>query len=67
MVTKERIEEMEENFWSESNDEDTQDWRETLTDEEMKLVDKWDNEYAKITVKLCKQILDIENNKNKNQ
>jgi len=60
MISKERMDEMEEDFWSESNDEDTQEWREDLTDEEIKVVDKWDQSYVQGTVKLCQQILDIE-------
>ena len=53
------MDEMEEDFWSESNDEDTQEWREDLTDEEIKVIDKWDRKYAQGTVNVCKQILDF--------
>ena len=60
MITKERVSEMEEDFWNESNDEDTQEWRDDLTDEEIKVVDKWDRKYAQGTVKLCQHIIDIE-------
>jgi len=63
MITQDRIDEMEDDFWSESNDEDTQEWREDLTEEETKVVDKWDRKYAQGTVSLCQQILDIEKEK----
>lgn len=65
MISQERMEEMEDDFWSESNDDYTQEWREDLTDEETRLVDKWDRKYAQGTIKLCEQILDIEKEKTK--
>lgn len=46
MISKERIEELESYFWDETNDEETQEWRDDLTEEERKIVDVWDNKYA---------------------
>lgn len=31
---------------NETNDEETQEWRNELTDEEQALVDRWDNGYS---------------------
>lgn len=42
MLTKERLEEMESLFWAESNDPETEEWRESLTDEEAAIVAQWD-------------------------
>lgn len=42
MISKERLEELENYFWSETNDEETQEWREDLNDEEQELINEWD-------------------------
>lgn len=42
MITPKRIRQMEENFWAETNDPTTEEWREDLTAEELALVARWD-------------------------
>ena len=42
MISPERKEELEELFWSETNEEWTQQWRFDLTEEEADLVDAWE-------------------------
>lgn len=42
-VSKERESELRENWESETNDPDTEEWRENLTPQEQKLVDAWDD------------------------
>lgn len=43
MITPERIRQMEDNFWAETNDPTTEEWREDLTAEELTLVARWDD------------------------
>ncbi len=43
MIVSERIRQMEENFWAETNDPTTEEWREDLTAEELALVAQWDD------------------------
>lgn len=45
MITADRIRQMEENFWAETNDPATEEWREDLTAEELALVARWDDEW----------------------
>lgn len=42
MLTDERIAEMQDNFWAETNDPATEEWRDELTAEEAALVARWD-------------------------
>lgn len=57
MISKERIEELESYFWDETNDEETQEWRNDLNDEEEKLVSEWDEKYASGFATLCEEIM----------
>lgn len=57
MISKDRIEELETCFWNETNDEETEEWREYLNDEEIKLVNEWDKNVNKGMVTLCQEIL----------
>ena len=57
MILKERLEEIENYFWDESNDEDTQDWRMNLNVEEEKLVSAWDRKFSNAIVTICSKIL----------
>lgn len=45
MIAKERIEEIESYWWSETNDEESQEWRDDLNEEEKKYVDDFDKIY----------------------
>lgn len=58
MITEERVDELQDLFWSETNEDWTQEWRDDLTDEEEFLVKKWDRDYTQSTLKLCEQILE---------
>lgn len=44
MLSKDRETELNELFWNESNDEETQAWRDELTIEEERLVEQWDHD-----------------------
>jgi hypothetical protein len=57
MISKERIEELESYFWDETNDVETQEWRDDLNDEEEKLISEWDEKYAVGIGTLCKEIM----------
>ena len=60
MICSERFAENESLFWSENNEDWTQEWREELTAEEASLVDKWDDMVAGGMYRLAKRILDLE-------
>ena len=42
MISSERVKQMQENFWAETNSPDSVEWRESLTNEERALVAAWD-------------------------
>ena len=44
-ISEERQDELSELFWAETNDEDSQEWRNELTAEEAALVAKWDGDF----------------------
>lgn len=46
-ITPEREAELSENFWEETNDPETEEWRDELTADEKKLVEQWDDEFEK--------------------
>ena len=43
MIDPERLRQMEDNFWAETNDPDSEEWREDLTAEEAALVAEWED------------------------
>ena len=45
MISKERIDEMETLFWAETNDPETEAWRQDLTPEEAAIVRDWDDDF----------------------
>lgn len=57
MISKERIKELEHYFWNESNDEDTQEWRDELNLEEEKLIESWDDRVNTATKNLCEKMV----------
>jgi hypothetical protein len=63
MISQERIEELESYFWDETNDEDTQEWRNDLDEEEEKLVDKWEKQYWGGYIRLCTELAERINSK----
>ncbi len=63
MISESRLEEIEKYFWAESNDEDTQIWRDELNTEEQELIDEWDKRVDKAITKLTNEIYKIEQKK----
>lgn len=59
MITPERAQQMQNNFWAESNDPTTEEWRETLTEEEAAVVKGWDALCDKGIVSLAAYTLDV--------
>lgn len=57
-VTPEREEYLDWAFWSETNDPETQEWRDDLTADEAILVEHWDEAVNRAICTLCKKILD---------
>ena len=49
--------ELERLFWAETDDPETQVWREELTDEEAALVAAWDDQVVIGMARLCREIL----------
>lgn len=43
MIDPERLRQMENNFWAETNDPTSEEWREELTVEELALVEEWED------------------------
>jgi len=58
-VSSDRIKELEDCFWSETNDEWTQEWRDDLTPAETALVDEWDRGYDSGINKLITAIVAV--------
>ena len=56
-VSDERRDELLELFWSETNEDWTQEWRDDLTPEESALVDEWDDVYEKGVLRLMERIV----------
>lgn len=54
------LEELETLFWSETNEEWTQEWRDDLTSEETAQVAQWDERVRKGMLKMCQDILRME-------
>jgi hypothetical protein len=44
-LSAERLDGLSSYFWEETNDADTQKWRDALTPEESALIDEWDKKY----------------------
>lgn len=61
MVTHERANELHDLFWNETNDSDTEEWRESLTQEEAAIVARWDRQVEVGLGKLYKAITDLNN------
>ncbi len=56
-----RVEELRHYWNQETEDEDTQEWREEVTDvTEQLLIEEWDNSYNAGILKLCEEILEAE-------
>ena len=53
-----RISDLWENFCAETNDPESEEWRNDLTDEEARMVSDWDNRYNNGVLRLCEAILE---------
>lgn len=60
MISKERLDELSALFWDETNEPETQEWLDDLTQEEAVLVEQWDERSAAGMYNLYKDILDRE-------
>ena len=60
MITDERLNELHEMFWSETNEDWTQEWRDELTEEEDALVFEWDEKAMRGLLNLCNEILRLQ-------
>lgn len=60
MLTVERQDELNSLFWSETNDEWTQDWRDGLMPEEIAYVNALDTGYEHALTRVAQQILDVQ-------
>ena len=60
MISQERFDELQELFWSETNESWTQEWRDELTPEEAEIIDKWDNKVADGMYQLASRIIELE-------
>ena len=58
MIDPERLQQMEDNFWAETNDPASEEWREELTAEEVTLVAEWD---ARVEAGITRMIVDTQN------
>ena len=58
MITRERFEELNSYFWQESNEVETQEWRDELTAEEAKLIDEWDEQNRLCMLRMLEKILE---------
>ena len=58
MITRERFEELNSYFWQETNEAETQEWREELTAEEAELIDDWDEQNRLCMLRMCEKILE---------
>lgn len=57
-VPPEREEELSWLFWNETNDPETEDWRDELTPDEAAMVEQWDEQAARGFQTLTQKILD---------
>lgn len=57
MISENRLQEMEDLFWSETNDPETEEWRDDLTPEEADIVAEWDERTANGMARLIGDIL----------
>lgn len=63
-ISMERVEYLRDNFYGETNEPETQEWREDLTSEENALVETWDKEFETGISKIASDILQIDHQNN---
>jgi len=61
MLTEERLEQLQSLWWEETNEDWTQEWRDSLTPEEQATVEGWDSHYCDGVLKMCQEIVKKEN------
>lgn len=62
-VPPEREEELSWCFWNETNEPETQEWRDELTEDEAAMVEQWDEQTADAICSLAQRILELENSR----
>ena len=60
MVPEERIGFLNDLWGEETSDPETWEWRDDLDAEELALVESWDRAYAQATLKICEDMLALE-------
>ena len=58
MLSGERIAELEWRWGEETSDEESQEWRDHLSEEEAEFVEQWDKGYAHGLVRLCADLME---------
>jgi hypothetical protein len=64
-IDEDRLEDLQELWERETNDPDTQEWRDDLTQEEHQLVAEWDANYSNAVGAICKEITEVRKRKGK--
>lgn len=59
-ISEARMKELADNWNAETNDPETQEWRDELTPAETKIIDDWDNVYAVGVHNLCQDIMALQ-------
>ena len=63
-MDKNRIQELYDSWSAETNEPETEEWRDDLTADEAALVEQWDAAFAASYYKLCRAIVDAEQRRN---
>jgi len=59
-ISEARMIELADNWNAETNDPETQEWRDDLTPEEAEIIADWDNGYADGMHQLCQEIMALQ-------
>lgn len=59
-ISEARMKELADNFYAETNDPETQEWRDELTPQEAEIIADWDNGYAVGVHKICQDIMALQ-------
>lgn len=60
-VAEDREEELLSCFWNETNEPESEEWRNELTDDEAAMVEQWDEQFLSSYQKLAQDCLDLQN------
>ena len=59
-ISEARMKELADNWNAETNDPDTEEWRDDLTPQEAEIIADWDEGYAVEMHKLCQEIMALQ-------